>query len=182
MANSLMTSVLLCSHSLDSLLGSQLDGYLKVHGFDSVGDLDVRVMETADSRALQDWESLKRTINVSNAVDRAIYVLSGVLEVGGIAAIGTLVQMGVVSGPAGWAALGGLGSAVAVVGVATIIGSVITGKVMQEKLKDCVEDLFHARADTHLQWQRLAVMNTIMKFMSEFPSLPHPPTSGGNSS
>ncbi|MAD84396.1 MAG: hypothetical protein CL912_15655 [Deltaproteobacteria bacterium] len=138
---------------------------MEVNGFESSEVLDTRVRAVVDGGAAEQWDKLSKTIDLTNAIDRAIYTVVALSSVGGTATVGTLVVAGAMSGPVGWSVLGGIGAATAVVSIVTIVASAITGKMMQERLKDVVEDLFHARADAFLQVRRMTLICDWMRIL-----------------
>ncbi|KEY64415.1 hypothetical protein S7711_11263 [Stachybotrys chartarum IBT 7711] len=151
--------------ALDKKLNVSIDVVLQSHGFDSAETLDARVGEIVDGETLREWDKLKHTIDLANAIDRAIYTIAGLTSIAGTAGIGTLVMAGAMSGPAGWTAIGGIGAATSVVAVLTVVASAVIGKVTQERLKDTVEDLFHARADAFLQLRRMTLICDWMRIL-----------------
>ncbi|KFA71802.1 hypothetical protein S40288_11264 [Stachybotrys chartarum IBT 40288] len=153
------------SDALDKKLNVSIDVVLQSHGFDSAETLDARVGEIVDGETLREWDKLKHTIDLANAIDRAIYTIAGLTSIAGTAGIGTLVMAGAMSGPAGWTAIGGIGAATSVVAVLTVVASAVIGKVTQERLKDTVEDLFHARADAFLQLRRMTLICDWMRIL-----------------
>ena len=162
---------LIPSDALEKTIADNIDSFLLKHGYSSFGDLEVEIQAVANSDALQQWDEIKNTIDITNAIDRAIFMFEGIAFAAGVPTIGALALAGVISGPAGWAALGAMGMASAVIMIVHVVASAITGKIVQERLKDAVEDLFHARADAHLQVNRIRLLNDFMSHMGEFFSL-----------
>jgi hypothetical protein len=159
------------SAELEKKLNVSIDNLLKSQGFGSSDALGARVSEVANGTARKDWDTLRHTIDVTNTIERAIHTISGLASIAGAGSIGALVLVGAISGPAGWAAIGGIGTATAVVAVLTVVSSVVVGKVLHEKLKDTVEDLFHARADVFLQVRRMTLICDWMRILSK-PAIP----------
>lgn len=106
--------------------------YLKANGFESLDELDEKIQKVVEGKALEDWEKLKTMIGKTHAVEQAVFSVCGIATLGGAGVLSALVVAGVLSGPAGWAALGAIGSAVAVIAAVSFISAIIIGKVTQE--------------------------------------------------
>jgi hypothetical protein len=72
------------------------------------------------------------SIGRSLAIENTIEGLLGITALGGATITGSLVAIGVLSGPSGWAALGAIATAVSVAEGALVIASIIQAKDQQD--------------------------------------------------
>ena len=72
----------------------EIDSVMEVNGFESSEVLDTRVRAVVDGGAAEQWDKLSKTIDLTNAIDRAIYTVVALSSVGGTATVGTLVVAG----------------------------------------------------------------------------------------
>ncbi|KAK4444110.1 hypothetical protein QBC34DRAFT_385536 [Podospora aff. communis PSN243] len=148
--------------TFEQKLQDSISAFLLANGYSDATSLERKLEEVASSDTMKAWRSLRNSTHVSEKVDQAIWIVVGVAEVAGSTAVPAMVAAGIMSGPAGWAAAGALTAAAVTMALMSIVASAIQGKKQQEKLKDAIVDLFHARQEMKLQVDRLDVLNSFL--------------------
>ncbi|KAK3311243.1 uncharacterized protein B0T15DRAFT_499248 [Chaetomium strumarium] len=132
--------------------------YLKTRGFDSLESLDREVRRVATGKVFEEWGRLKTKIGRDLAIENMIETICGIAALGGVTVTGSLVTVGMISGPAGWSVLGAIGTASATIGGVVFVGALIKAMEQEDELKHHIKQLYYARSDLRLNLNRLNVL------------------------
>ena len=73
-----------------------------------------------------------KCVDSQHSIEQAVLSVCGIATLGGASTIGALFAVGIVSGPAGWAASGAMTAAAAAVAAFVLIGGIVVVKINNE--------------------------------------------------
>ncbi|KAJ2904428.1 hypothetical protein MKZ38_008101 [Zalerion maritima] len=153
---------------LDFQLQDTINNYLVAHSYSSFGELDDEIRARLDGDAVAEWQELDKKFGDMENISWAIKIVESSLVLGGAGALTAGVAIGVVSLSTAFVAFAAISGIVLLLGIATAGAALFIGGQVQKELKEAVEDLFYARAEAKLQYNRLQLLNQFMGSMAKW--------------